>query len=329
MAEAEDSVHRRADLVAHIGQEHALGPVRHLGFLRSFPQFRVAAQDLGTHGDPFETLHQGMAQPHQDGGLEGNDHDMQPDARHIRPEGKDREGEHEVQQQVMDRDGDRRHHDDTPVAPGDGQRQGGEEIHMHVHLPGVTGQKIDQQGGLPHQRDGGHIARDRRDAVAPPHQAVGAREQGRSQTRQYRRAVHDHRRDCHEGNMQPEQKDKKLSETRSQSIEFGHHTPLGAVAGCGSNPRQPRSRTGSMTSQAPARYNARINPGLVEWAMTTFGKPPTSTMSPPAMPTNPAVWAGPYQGGATTAYWSRSAVGLRAAARTPTALTIRSTMAGA
>ncbi|MBL6458760.1 hypothetical protein JMJ55_25835 [Belnapia sp. T6] len=110
----------------------------------------VGAHDLGAHRpNAREGLHEAVRQPDQHRGLESNDRAMQPDAAEIGPAWEDRGRNDEIQHQMVQCDGHRGDHHHPPVASADQRGERGKEVHMHVHLPRVPREQIDEERRLP------------------------------------------------------------------------------------------------------------------------------------------------------------------------------------
>ena len=78
---------------------------------------------------------------------------MKHDAAEIGAAGIDRRRQQEIQHQMMQRDRDGAGEDRPVVAIGDQKCQRGEEVHMHVDLPGMSGKLIGEHRNAAHQRD--------------------------------------------------------------------------------------------------------------------------------------------------------------------------------
>jgi hypothetical protein len=75
------------------------------------------------------------------------------DAAEIGAAGIDRCRKQEVQHQMMQRDRGRAGEDRAIVAIGGQTSQGGEEVHMRIGLPGMSGQLVGEHRSAAHQRD--------------------------------------------------------------------------------------------------------------------------------------------------------------------------------
>jgi hypothetical protein len=152
----------------------------------------------------LESAQQGIAQPNEDSALERHDGSMEHDAADFRTVGEHREGQQKVEGEVVQKNGDRCEGNDPPVTPGNEQGQSGEEIHMHVRLPLIAHQQVDQQGGFPHQGDGGHITGRWADTRAPPGQVIGERQDDRESQRSRDSVVEAQTHHEDEWNVHPE-----------------------------------------------------------------------------------------------------------------------------
>ena len=279
MAEAQYGIHRRADFMAHIGQEQAL---RAIGLLRlAGPRLQrlILGQYLLAHLlVALETLDQLVAQPDQHRRLEGDDAGMQQHPFQIALPRKHRIGQKIEQQQMMQRRRRRRRQDGALVAPGDGQRQHGEEIHVHVHLPGMAAQQEQQDRRLAHQCDGGQIAGRRGDPLPPPGQMIGPRQQCATQRRRDRRMACEQGHRRQQRHMRPEERHEEAAKMETQLVQLDNHDVCPPGNG---SPHSIRDGV-AITPQAPALRNAAAKSGRFDPAMMMLDRRPMPTSPPSA-----------------------------------------------
>ncbi len=296
VAKPQNGVHGRADLVAHIGKEQALGLVRGLRLLPALRQPVIRDAEFRVKlPDPVETEDDHADQPHKNAGLECDDGGMKQHARQMRIARKHQARQQNQQKEMMQPGDQSRRERGALIEPGDGQGEHGEEIHVPVHLPGMAVQQREDHRRLRHQRHGGEIARRRRDPVAVPGQVIGPRdEDARPQSLNQRTPGHlcDHRQKRH---MRPEERNEKPSETATEGIEFLVHFVSSDV-------KQPAGRGAGRTSQAPAFRAASGKDGEAEPAMMRLPTPPSSISAPPDSPTMRRTSPRPAQGGPKTTY---------------------------
>ncbi|WGR95015.1 hypothetical protein MTX20_13340 [Bradyrhizobium sp. ISRA435] len=112
-------------------------------------------------GRRLEQVGERVREPDQNTGLDQEDDGMENHTAKIGAAGIDGGRENEVQRQMMQRDCHSAGDDGPIVAIGDQARQGGEEVHVHVDLPGVAGELKDEHRHAGHQGDGDDHARRR------------------------------------------------------------------------------------------------------------------------------------------------------------------------
>ena len=78
---------------------------------------------------------------------------MKHHAAEIGATGIDGRRQQEIQRQMVQRHRDGAGEDRAIVAIGDQTRQRGEEVHMHIDLPGMSGKLIGEHRNAAHQRD--------------------------------------------------------------------------------------------------------------------------------------------------------------------------------
>ena len=143
MTESQNGIHRRADLMAHIGKEHAFGFACRFRFHCPLFQRFIFGKNFIPHViDAIKTLDQHITEPHQYSCLKRNNHRMKQDAQQVSTFRK-HGGRHQIIQcQMVYGNGSGRKHHGTAVTPCNGQSEHSKEIHMYIHLPEPSAHQI-------------------------------------------------------------------------------------------------------------------------------------------------------------------------------------------
>jgi hypothetical protein len=121
----------------------------------------------------------------------------------------------------MMKDNHSRGHDDrTPVAPGGQHSEQGEEVHMHVALPGMAGELIDDHRGHPRERHRAGQARFDAGGVAKPGEGGHRRENGHRGNRGNDGKPRQQAGQQHDGQMSPGKDEQRCRKALAQILDL-------------------------------------------------------------------------------------------------------------
>jgi hypothetical protein len=147
--------------------------------------------------------------PDQNGRLQHDDHRVQHHAAQVGAARKHGRGQQEVQHEMVKGDGRRRGQDHAPVGIRRGDRQGREEIHVQVDLPGIALEQEHQQRRHADQRDGDRRVRRQARAVDQPDQRRRRGEAGDHEGRCRHGLAERQRHARDHGQVQPQEPDQE------------------------------------------------------------------------------------------------------------------------